>query len=967
MLRLAMPGQTRVGATASGPSRSPFVIPQGSKISRFVVLSRLGSGSMGVVYSAYDPELDRKVALKLLRPGLASKPEESQAIARKRLLREAQALAKLSHPNVITIHDVGLHRKNVWLAMEYIDGETFRQWLKTPRTWREVVGTLIAAGRGLAAAHRANLMHRDFKPDNIMVDRDGRVRVMDLGLARASDELEPPVEVDPDLELNHSNDSDLLSAQVTRVGSLLGTPPYMSPEQLKSEPYDARADIFAFCVTLWEALFGKRPFSGSTYMALTTNVLKCKFDEPPARPRVPAWLRKICLKGFAAADDRWQSMTPVLEALERGLARDRWRRGFVVAGAGALACAAFAGYWQLKRVQALNACEVHAREIETTWNADVRGKLHASLIATGSPNAEATFSRLTPILDDHRTAWQTVRRDICEFETVEYTWDPELVQKATWCLEQRRIALDALIALLLDVDSDSIHKAVASASRVRRAGPCAEPFYLHTMPPAPTDRENIRPVVQQLFAANASRGAGRFNEAHERAEQALAAATELDWPPLTAQAYQTLGTALQQLGQYAESEAALEEAFILASTIDAHEIAASTGISLIETVGLRLARTQDGLRWWRLTQASIEHLQAQTKMIYQGFGLDLLAGLHYQQGEYEQARDTVEKSLELRRQALGEIHPSYASGLLNLAFVHLELGDHQQAVVLGKKALTLKQQVHGEHHPSVGHALAAVATLLSIEGDHEGAKQNLEDGLAIQRGAVAKNSPVLTDTLNNLGLAYHALGEEKQAIARIRESLAISREAFGEQHVRVAGSLEAWVAIEIDLKRYRRAKKRIQTVLEMREKLQKPNHPDVGGARIKLGTIYWHTGKYDRAEIEFKRALDIWSNSLGEEHVRLAEAWTGLARIALERQEFAQALELAQRAIARRQQARARPLQLAESQFLLARALAAHNPEHDLAKARTLAVDARRTFQRVGGEHAPLGQLNVFIKQLDDR
>ncbi|MCA9715618.1 MAG: serine/threonine protein kinase, partial [Myxococcales bacterium] len=237
-------------------------LARGDVVGRYVVLSTLGAGAMGVVYAAHDPELDRKVALKLLSPGAARDRAASSIEARTRLVREAQALAKLSHPNVIAVHDVGEHDGGVWLAMEFVEGVTLTEWLARRRGWREVLEVLRAAGRGLAAAHEAKLLHRDFKPDNVMVGRDGRTRVMDLGLARViegADEETLELSVSDALGDDARADSAALTTTVTRAGALLGTPSYMSPEQFKGQGADTRSDVFSFCVTLWEALYGERP------------------------------------------------------------------------------------------------------------------------------------------------------------------------------------------------------------------------------------------------------------------------------------------------------------------------------------------------------------------------------------------------------------------------------------------------------------------------------------------------------------------------------------------------------------------------------------------------------------------------------------------------------------------------------------------------------------------------------------
>ncbi|MBA3546614.1 MAG: serine/threonine protein kinase, partial [Nannocystis sp.] len=245
-----------LGTRYEGEARSPRGdIP--AELGRFVVLHRVGAGGMGVVYAAYDPELDRKVAVKLLHPSVGSDRED---VGRARLLREAQAMARLSHPNVVTVFDVGTRDDQVFLAMEFVQGLPLSAWLKAPRGWREVVAVFIAAGRGLDAAHREGIVHGDFKPDNVIVDVEGRARVLDFGLAFAQDRGKPPSDPEARRSSRSGRSGVDLSTHLTRTGALTGTPPYVSPEQFLGESASARADQYAFCVSLYEGLYGDRPY-----------------------------------------------------------------------------------------------------------------------------------------------------------------------------------------------------------------------------------------------------------------------------------------------------------------------------------------------------------------------------------------------------------------------------------------------------------------------------------------------------------------------------------------------------------------------------------------------------------------------------------------------------------------------------------------------------------------------------------
>src|SRR4051812_39700021 len=260
----------------------------GDRVGRYLVLSSIGAGGMGVVFAAYDPQLDRKVALKLLRANLAGANAKE---ARTRLKREAQAIAQLNHPNVVGVYDVGTTDDgDVYIAMEFVEGDTLTSWLKKwPRTWREILEVFHQAARGLAAAHTVGLLHRDFKPDNVLVGGDGRVRVTDFGLARSV--LGP----DEGVRTQGSNAS-ALHADLTATGTVLGTPRYMPPEQLTGPAIDARSDQFSFCVALYEALFNTHPLEGATSVAMLETGARAAL--PPEGTRVPPAIAKAVMRGL---------------------------------------------------------------------------------------------------------------------------------------------------------------------------------------------------------------------------------------------------------------------------------------------------------------------------------------------------------------------------------------------------------------------------------------------------------------------------------------------------------------------------------------------------------------------------------------------------------------------------------------------------------------------------------------------
>ena len=263
---------------------------------------------MGTVYAAHDPILDRQVALKVVERDLVELHGHDDAGLR--LQREAQVMAKLAHPNVVPVFEVGATHKIVFVAMELVDGVPLGRWLQqTPRTWREVVAVYLQAGRGLAAAHDVGIVHRDFKPENVLVGRDHRVRVLDFGLA-----MPCPVSATPRLSGIFAGIDGADAGASDRV--VFGTPAYMAPEQHTGEPCDVRADQFSFCVALYEGLYRERPFAGRTVFALADEVLAGNVRPAPAGARVPGWLRAILLRGLSVDPAaRYGSMRELLAAI----------------------------------------------------------------------------------------------------------------------------------------------------------------------------------------------------------------------------------------------------------------------------------------------------------------------------------------------------------------------------------------------------------------------------------------------------------------------------------------------------------------------------------------------------------------------------------------------------------------------------------------------------------------------------
>ena len=377
-----------------------------------MLLDVLGSGGMGVVYAAFDPELNRRVAIKLVRAELG-RDEHGRA----RMVREAQAMARLSHPNVVSVYDVGIAGDgSLFIAIELVEGGTLSDWLRqSPRSGRDVLAMFIAAGRGLAAAHRAGLVHRDFKPENVLVGTDGRPRVTDFGLvcADSADNADSVVERTTDPEpISLSSSSDSLQTPLTNAGVVMGTPGYMSPEQCASLPTDARSDQFSFCAALYRALYGERPFEGST---------EGDHHLDPARAHSPGAARHASPGSGAQGAARRLERGPLGAISVDGrppgsllddpsLRRRRWLTGVaavVLIGVGAALV-------QRTATHRARMCHDGSEALSGVWDSTSKQQLQQAFVRSGAPTALDTWERTERVVEEYARAWVAMRGEACE-------------------------------------------------------------------------------------------------------------------------------------------------------------------------------------------------------------------------------------------------------------------------------------------------------------------------------------------------------------------------------------------------------------------------------------------------------------------------------------------------------------------------------------------------------------------------
>lgn len=845
--------------------------PGATLAGRYVILERLGAGGMGVVYAAYDRELDRRVALKLLHP-------TEDPTARQRLLREAQAMARLTHPNVVTVHDVGEHGGRTFIAMEFVAGESLEAWLRRgPHPWREVVARFLEAGRGLAAAHRAGLVHRDFKPANVLLGRDGRVRVADFGLARATalDEDETTLPLDATTAEALSGASPL-SAPITLPGAVVGTPRYMAPEQVLGGRADGRSDQFAFCVALYEALWGRHPYPAPTFAERVHRAAAGRVEPPPARG-VPARLRRAVLRGLAARpEDRFESMEGLLDELahDPAAARRRWLAG---AAAGAAAAALVVGVVTYRaRREAL--CSGGPERLAAVWGPGRRARVEAGFAATGLPGAALLAREAVAALDAAGDRWASRFTEVCRASRLRREVSPAVADRQMACLELRLAELDAMARLLEAPDEELATRAAEAVADLPDPATCASAAEMVDLEPLPSDprrRAAVEAVRERLATADALFAAGRF-EAARRAAETLIREGGSGYAPVDAQIRLALGKSLVELGDAGAAEAALWAALVDAERGGARRLAAAAADELAWLYGTVRVEPERALDWSRLAEARLGRLPGARK--------DLLETLQTRVSILQEA-GRLDEALELERRVFSELE-RLAPDALELARAHARLadalfakGEYDEAVPHYREAVALRRRALGDRHPEVAPTLVSLGAALSQLGRSHEALEPLREALAIEEAVFGQDSPRLAKVLNNLAFVYQDTGEPDLALATFDRALAIVRGSWG------------------------------------------PDHPQAGILQINRAGLLRDAGRLREALAAAREAERIFRSALGPDHPNCAYAHNAAGTLLLDLGRPSEAVRELRRAIRIRERARSDVVERAETRFTLARAL----------------------------------------------
>jgi tetratricopeptide (TPR) repeat protein len=697
-----------------------------------------------------------------------------------------------------------------------------RAWIETEHpSWEQIVGKYVEAARGLEAAHEADVIHRDFKPDNIMLSSDGSVRVVDFGLAR--EDVPPDVLQDSEIDVEGA---------LTRTGALVGTPAYMAPEQFEGGTIDARTDQFSLCVGLWEALYGERPFPGKTVAAVRQAVLGGARPRPRDDAGIPRFVGHALTRGLARRPiERWQSIRSLCEALVRPPRRLRKRIMVPALGLGLAAAVWGAGHidHEQARAQCTDAAAAKAAEM---WSDRDRASVRDGMLGTGVSYAESTVDATLPLLDAYGEAWRDTDEQACLATELDGSWSQGDRERASWCLDQRSQAFRALIDQL--ERGALIDDAVRVASRLPPIDNCGDQALLQRLPPPPAeaDRAALAAVRHELAEVDVL---GWMPDQHPRALQlafdAAKRAGSLGAPAVRAHALNLAGELQLELARYEDAENTLEDAYFAALRAHDYYVAWWVCSDMVELVGDRLGRPGEGHRWARLGQVALEELGLDQHPLQRSRQLSDEARLLGVEGRYDEAIELKQQALALTEQRLGADHPNLAYILHNLgnelgrvgrytealamfdralrldettfgpdhpslatllssyAQTHAHLGHNEEAEAMFQRATTLLETHRGPDHPYLAYTLNDHATLLSSMGQHERALQLHERALRIKEATLGPRHRFVASSLSNMAVDHHAMGNSVHATELGRRALEITEEAFGAEHPRVVLAL----------------------------------------------------------------------------------------------------------------------------------------------------------------------------------
>jgi len=896
------------------------------RLGRFVLLERLGRGGMGVVHAGYDDTLDRRVALKLINPQRATGEP-----GRRRLFREAQAMAKLSHPNVVQVFEAGEQDGHLFIAMELVEGRTLRAWNReAERDWPEVVKMFVQIGEGLAAAHEAGVIHRDFKPDNVLIDRSDRPKVADFGLATLDLVLSNPGHGSGSSSGSSSSGSTssgpgsppASGEPLTATGEVMGTPAYMPFEQFRERRCDATGDQFSFCVALYESLYGERPFAGESIDAIMRNVADDTVRPAPPRTRVPVWVRAIVLRGLSMRPDRrFADMRELIAALGDDPRVRRRRKVTRIGGAALVLGSVVAGVVVVQtRPQ---PCADAEDALADLWSDEARTRVAEGLRATAVPYAEDTATRTTTALDRWAERWNAGHLDACEDTHLRGVQSASGLDLRMACFARARAGLGAAIEQLATADATVVQHAVALVDALPEVAACDDLEGLRARVPPPEDPELAAEVERlrgELAKGYTVLLAGRLDAAEAALRELLEVAQSVDYPPVRAEIETALAEVLLAKAQHDEAERLSRASLTTALAHGDDRIAVRAAANLVILLGARATRFAEaewlgdlalGLAQRRsepmvladvhnsvggLLDRQARYDEAETHF---RTGLELLQGeygeehlevavLHENlgttllgQGRLEDGLAEHRRALLIREGQLGPEHPMIAIGHSNVGTSLQEVGRFEEAEAELRHAIDLLERAFGPNHPDAAMAHINLAVVLDELGRHEAAQTEYRRSIAVFERVYGPDHPFVAQGYNNLGTSFEDEGRLAEAEAEFRRALAISRRAYGEDHPDVARTHGNLASVLIEEQRYEEAVDEGNAALEISQRILRPDHADLHyayrgacEAELALARARWPADRADaRTRAERARELCVMAGVDGATLLDAVSAW----------------------------------------------------------------------------------------------
>ncbi|MFT3712758.1 MAG: serine/threonine-protein kinase [Archangium sp.] len=908
-------GQTYVREDIGKPDAE--VLSAGQNIGRYVVLERLGQGGMGVVYTAHDPQLQRVVAIKVLRSSVANGKASTSGQAR--LLREAQAMAQVAHPNVVPVYDSGPFGSGIFIAMELVRGGTLDAWNKVkPRPWREVLRVFGDAGRGLQAAHARGLIHRDFKPANVLMGEDGRARVTDFGLARATRTSSSSVSSgsssgeDPITdEVSHSSGALSLDQPLTQAGMLMGSPGYMAPEQYDGADTSEATDQFSFCVSLYEALYGARPFPGKNVAELGIATRAGAVPPAPKGSEVPPWIHRILLKGLAVKpEERHRSMSVLLEALADDPSLKR-RRGvwWSVAAAVAITGIGSAAWWNWNN--RTRTCQGAELLVGKVWNDSVKSRSEAAFLATQVPYAKASWALTRDALDQWAREWSGARTEACLATKVRGEQTERQLLLRIECLDRRLTELSTLAEAFSQADALLVAGSGTAASKLSPIAACANVKQLQDRRAPPEElAAEAQTLAEQISRGRALVAAGRVEVARSELEAASRRTGELKLFALEADARDALAELNSLERRFIEARQQFTLALRAAEVAGDDATAARVLSRMVSLVGWRLGKPDEARTWASLASGILERIGGDTLIaarIEEGLG-----DAEWQDGNRARSLVAYRQSLSLYVKAEGEQTLDVARVRSSAGWVLTEQGELDAARKEIDASRVLREQLLGPGHPTLADTWNDLSVLAAEQRNYAEALANEQMAVQLSGSLLARRLAAeitLATTLVYAGkpadaltlaealrpqididttaaswveygrirvLALTRLGRLKEAWSEGRTTLTEQERKLGKLHPEVVATADVLSETALALEQWQEAADLSERYLAMKATLGGADSPKTGETLLRSAQAHLELGKVMEAAPRAERALAALEKGRPDRRIR-AEARRVLA------------------------------------------------------------------------------------------